>query len=477
MATLLTVPSWINGAEQTHDKSFPVVSPSTGQPCWNATSASPADAICAVEAAEAALPAWKATKPAQRQAILLKAAALLEERAQDLCDIMSAEMGADTFTAENIVLKLAVQMMRDCAYRCSSICGSAPTVLANGQSAMVWKEPYGVVLGITAWNAPYVFASRAIANAISTGNTTVIKSSELAPRCGWAVGRALSDAGLPPGVVNIISCQASDAPDVVKAMIDHPAVKKVNFTGSAAVGRKIAIMCSQNLKPSLMELGGKNSAIILPDADLEKAAQACILGGFANQGQICMATSRLVILKQVASRFFDVLKQRLDAAQAQKSSPPVVVTANSASRLRGVLADAEAKGAKVLSGGQLSSSENTARFLPTVIDEVNPDMEAWKEENFGPLIGCVVAETEDEAVEIANSSPYGLSASIFTQDLRKGFALARKIEAGAVHINTMTIQDEPPLPFGGVKQSGWGRFNAEEGMKEFLVTKCVTWDD
>ncbi|GJN78568.1 hypothetical protein PLIIFM63780_002062 [Purpureocillium lilacinum] len=471
-----TVPSWINGTEETHAESFPVIDPSTGKACWDAASASPADALLAVEAASAALPGWKATKPMLRQSILLKAAMLMEERADELCGYVRTEMGTDAFVARHIILQLAIDMFRDCAGRAPGICGSVPTVKAEGQSAMVWKEPYGVILGIVPWNAPYVFGVRAAATAIATGNTTVLKSSEHTPRSYWALGKVFHDAGVPPGVVNVISCQPTAAAELARVMVEHPAVRKVNFTGSASVGRKVACLCSQNLKPVLLELGGKNSAIILPDADLQKAAQACIMGGFANSGQICMSTDRLLVHIDIEAQFLKALKEGLEALQAQSNSPPLVVSSHSASRLASVLADAQQKGAEIFSGGPPPSGD-AAHFIPTVIGKLSKDMEAYKEENFGPLMGWVTVKDEDEAVEIANNSGYGLSASIFTRDLRKGFALARKLETGAVHINSMTVHDETALPFGGINRSGWGRFNAAEGMEEFLVTKSVTWDD
>ncbi|KAK5991480.1 Vanillin dehydrogenase [Cladobotryum mycophilum] len=472
----LIVPSWINGVEQTHSTTFPVVAPSTGQVCLEAASATPEDAVAATESAAAAWPAWRATKPMERQTILFKAAALMEERIDELAGYMRTEMGADAFASGGFVLPMAIAMLRDIAGRTTAVCGSVPSVQTARQSAMVWKEPYGVILGIVPWNAPYVFGVRSAATAIATGNTTVLKASEMTPGCYWALGKIFHDAGVPPGVVNIISCPPSAAAELAQVMVEHPAVKKINFTGSTAVGRKIARLCSDNLKPVLLELGGKNSAIVLPDADLEKAAKACLSGGFANAGQICMSTDRIIVHADIVSKFLSVLKQVLAVLQDRSTSLPIVVSSSSATRLSSILEDAQAKGASLVSGGPPPPGD-AAHFIPTVVGGLSKEMDAWKEENFGPLIGYVTVNSEDEAVEIANSSGYGLSASVFTKDLRKGFALAKRLEVGAVHINSMTVQDEPNLPFGGINRSGWGRFNAAEGMDEFLYTKSVTWDD
>ncbi|PHH90569.1 hypothetical protein CDD83_3256 [Cordyceps sp. RAO-2017] len=188
-----------------------------------------------------------------------------------------------------------------------------------------------------------------------------------------------------------------------------------------------------------------------------------------------MATDRVIVHADIEADFLQVLKRHLEAAAT--ASPPLVVSSGSAARLGAVLADAKAKGAHVLSGGGAPPAGKAAHFVPTVIGGLTDDMQALKEENFGPLMGYVTAKSEDEAVEVANSTAYGLSVSVFTRDLRKGFALAKRLESGAVHINSMTVHDEVALPFGGVKRSGWGRFNADEGMEEFLVTKTVTWDD
>jgi len=225
-----------------------------------------------------------------------------------------------------------------------------------------------------------------------------------------------------------------------------------------------------------MELGGKNSAIVLPDADLEKAAEACIAGAFLNSGQICMSTDRIIIHAAIKDDFLAVLKTLLPDLASSKH--PVVVSSGSRSRLETIVSQTLARGAKSLRGTLSTGPSETfgAQFIPQIIG-TSEASDFWHEENFGPLVGYVIVDTEDEAIEIANRTEYGLKASVFTRDLRKGLALAKRLECGAVHINSMTVHDEPALPFGGVKSSGWGRFNAEQGLDEFLVTKCVTWDD
>ncbi|KAF4125906.1 Acyl-CoA reductase or other NAD-dependent aldehyde dehydrogenase [Geosmithia morbida] len=474
---MATVPLFINGKEEESSATFDVVSPYTKGTCWRAASATPRDAVRAVEAAEAAFPAWSRTKPTDRRDVLLRAADLLEQRLDECAGYMRTEMGADVGASQFFVVPLSIRMLRDLAGRITSICGSVPVVEQEGQSAMIVKEAMGVVLGIVPWNAPYVFGIRAAACALATGNTTVLKSSEMSPRCYWAIARAFHDAGLPDGCLNVISCRPQDAPAVVDAMIDHPAVRKVNFTGSTAVGRKVAKKCGEALKPCLMELGGKNSSIVCADADLERALREVMAGSFLNSGQICMATDRVILHKDIAPAFMTALGEALKVA-AQEQPPLTLVSSASKERVAKLVSDALSSGAQLISGPLDSdATQQGVRLNRVLVGHVKEHMAIWNDESFAPVAACMVVESDDEAVTMANRGGYGLSAAVFTEDLRKGFALARRIESGAVHINSMTIHDEPVLPHGGVKNSGWGRFNGTMGLDEFLVTKSITWND
>lgn len=260
-------------------------------------------------------------------------------------------------------------------------------------------------------------------------------------------------------------------------MIEHPALRHVNFTGSVPTGRKIAKICGENLKPCLMELGGKNPAIVLEDADLNKAAAECVAGAFLNAGQICMGTDRIYVHDSVAPKFLEVIKATLTAMSKEgPSAPQNVNSAASKTRLAKLVNDAISQGAQLVAGS-LSQDGSPSTFTPTILTGVSPNSTLYNEEAFGPLVDIRTFSTEEDVVKMANSTPYGLHAAIFTRDLRKGLAMAKRIEAGAVHINSMTVHDEPALPMGGMKNSGWGRFNAEEGIDAFLQRKAVTWDD
>lgn len=332
-------------------------------------------------------------------------------------------------------------------------------------------------------NAPFVFGCRSIGSALAAGCTTVIKATEMTPRCYYLLACAFADAGLPPGCLNVISCRPEDAAAVTRIMIEHSAVRKINFTGSTSVGRQVASLCGQNLKPCLMELGGKNAAIVLADADLPKAALQCVLGGFLNSGQICMSTDRVLVHEAVAEPFIEALRAVMTNVFIEQNPPPTIVSEASRNRILGVVEDAKAKGAISVHGDSSEDIiswehiENGVYMRPIIIGKATPEMRIWEEEMFGSVIALATIRSEEEAVKVANSTGYGLSAAIFTEDLKKGLRLAKRLETGAVHINSMTVHDEPALPFGGVKASGWGRFNNAQGLEEFLVTKSVTWMD
>ncbi|KAF2710184.1 aldehyde dehydrogenase family protein [Pleomassaria siparia CBS 279.74] len=476
MASNIVVPLLINGEEVTHSSTYDVKSPLTNTSCWAATSASPDDALAAVSAAQAVFPSWSATKPNVRIAILLKAAAIMEANMEEYAGYLTMEMGANVEAAYSFVLPLAIDMCRNIAGRILGICGSVPVVQKEGQSAMVLREPYGVCFGIVPWNAPYVFGIRSAATAIATGNTTVLKGSELTPRCYWAIGKAFAEAGLPAGVLNIISCRPEDAPQVVNAIIEHAAVRKINFTGSASTGRKIGRVCGENLKPCLMELGGKNAAIVCEDADLNKAAEECIAGAFLNAGQICMSTDRILVHEAILPGLLEAMKTQLAASATSKDLPNVVSSA-SKDRLSALIADALSHGAEIISGVDTQPDTPGTSFVPTILSKVSPSSTLHAQEAFGPLVAISTFATEDQAVDMVNWTEYGLHAAVFTQDLRRGLRIAKRLQVGACHINSMTVHDEPALPMGGVKSSGWGRFNGEEGLEDFLIRRVVTWDD
>ncbi|KAF2875854.1 aldehyde dehydrogenase domain-containing protein [Massariosphaeria phaeospora] len=479
---LYTVPLLINGKETTTTATFPVVSPSSHKTIWNASSASLDDVHAAISAAQDAFPAWSKTRPAARRTILLKAADIFESHADEYGKYMEDETGAQSAFAGGFNVPFAIEMIRDVAGRISSVMGSIPACADETTSALVIKEPYGVVLGIAPWNAPYILGVRAILFALATGNTCILKGSELSPRCFWAIGSVLSEAGVPAGAINVLYHRPEDAAQITTALIEHPAIKKVNFTGSTAVGRIIAQTAGKNLKPVLMELGGKASAIVLEDADLNKAATQCAVGAFLHAGQVCMATERIIVRKEIKAQFLDAFKGAAEGIFGGDKPAPVLVQSAGVDKNKRLVAAAVQAGAQLVHGDhekdeahpETKELSNT-RMRPIIVDGVTKNMELFHTESFGPSVSVIEVASDEEAINIANDTDYGLTGAVFTENLARGFRVARQIESGAIHINAMTIHDETNLPHGGMKLSGWGRFNGSWGMDEFLRTKTITY--
>ena len=286
--------------------------------------------------------------------------------------------------------------------------------------------------------------------------------------------QTLNDAGFPKGVVNVIANAPADAPEVVAALIAHPAVKRINFTGSSKVGKIIAKLAAEHLKPVLLELGGKAPLIVLDDADLDAAVDAAVFGAFANQGQICMSTERLVVDAAIADAFVDKLAKRAAALPSGDPRGHVVlgslVSLDAAERMDALIADAVAKGAKVVAGGKRNGSIVEA----TVIDHVTPQMRIYGEELFGPVKPVIRVNGQDEAIRVANDTEYGLSSAVFSRDVQRAMAVAKRLETGICHINGPTVHDEAQMPFGGVKASGYGRFGSKAVIAEFTELRWIT---
>jgi benzaldehyde dehydrogenase (NAD) len=295
------------------------------------------------------------------------------------------------------------------------------------------------------------------------------------PRTHAAVVRALVDAGLPAGTINLITNAPEDAADVVDELIAHPATRRVNFTGSSKVGRIIAEKAGRHLKRVLLELGGKAPMIVLGDADLDQAAAAASFGAFFHQGQICMSTERIIADRSIAASLTEKLTERASAlpvGDPRESGTAIgpLINADAVQRVSGLVEDARAKGARVLSGGQADGP----CFPPTVLAGVTPKMRLYGEESFGPLVAVIEVDGPDEAVAVANDTEYGLSAAVFSQNVPAALELAQRIESGICHVNDTTVHDEPQMPFGGVKASGWGRFGGRAALEEFTELRWIT---
>ena len=466
----------IDGKSQAAESArrFERQNPLSGAVASRAATAGISDAKAAVDAAARALPAWSALGPNERRAMLSKAADALAARAPDFIARMAAEIGATAGWA-GFNVHLATGMLREAAAMTTQIGGEVIPSDKPGCIAMAVRQPAGVVLGIAPWNAPVILGVRALAMPLACGNTVVLKASEICPGTHSLIGEALQEAGLPAGVVNVITNAPEDAPAVVEALIAHPAVRRVNFTGSTKVGRIVAGIAARYLKPVLLELGGKAPLLVLEDADLDEAVKAAAFGAFMNQGQICMSTERVVVDENIADDFvarFAAKASTLVAGDPHKGNTPlgVLVSREAVQRVQTLIKDALGKGAKLVAGGR----SDGALMDATVLDHVTPDMEIYHEESFGPLACVVRAKGDEAALAIANDTEYGLSAAVFSRDIPRALAVARRIESGICHVNGPTVHDEAQMPFGGVKASGHGRFGGKAGIDAFTELRWIT---
>jgi benzaldehyde dehydrogenase (NAD) len=453
---------------------FERINPLTQEPASKAAAMSAMEARAVADRAAQAFPSWSTFGPNARRALLMKAAAALEARKDDFVGAMMSEVGATAGWAM-FNLMLAAGMVREAAALTTQIGGEVIPSDKPGCLALTLREPVGVILGVAPWNAPIILGVRAIAVPLACGNAVILKASELCPRTHTLIIEAFASAGFPPGVVNIVTNAPKDAADVVGALIDHPAVRRINFTGSTAVGRIIAKRAAEHLKPCLLELGGKAPLIVLEDADLDEAVKAAAFGAFMNQGQICMSTERIIVVDAVAADFvqrFAVKAKSLATGDPREGKTPLgaVVDQKTVKHVNSLIDDATSKGATIIAG----SKADQVLMPATVVDGVTQSMNIYRDESFGPVVGIIRAKDEADAIRIANDSEYGLSAAVFTRDTARGLRVARQIRSGICHINGPTVHDEAQMPFGGVGASGYGRFGGKAGIEQFTELRWIT---
>ena len=453
---------------------FDRLNPVTGEVATTALAMTAADAESAADRAAAAFPVWSALGPNARRALLNTAADALEARAPLFIDEMMGEIGATQGWA-GFNLMLAAGIIREAAAMTTQIGGEVIPSDKPGCIAMALREPVGVILGIAPWNAPIILGVRAIAMPLACGNTVVLKASEQCPRTHALIVEAFEEAGLPEGAVNLVSNAPQDAAEIVGALIDHPAVRRINFTGSTAVGKIIAKRAAEHLKPVLLELGGKAPLIVLDDADLDEAVKAAAFGAFMNSGQICMSTERIIVVDSVADAFVEKFAAKvgtMPVGDPREGKTPLgaVVDRKTVDHVKGLIADAVGAGATQVNGG-----DAIGVLMPAhVVDKVTPAMKLFREESFGPVVAVIRAKDEAEAIALANDTDYGLTAAVFTRDTARGLRVARQIKSGICHVNGPTVHDEAQMPFGGTKASGYGRFGGKAGIDSFTELRWVT---
>jgi salicylaldehyde dehydrogenase len=390
-------------------------------------------------------------------------------------EAMGAEVGASGLWAGFNVF-LAANVFREAAAMVTQIQGETIPTDKPGALSMTVRQPVGVILSIVPWNGTVVLAARAIAYPIACGNTVVFRASEASPKTHMLVADALVQAGFPPGVLNLMTNAPKDGPEVIDALIAHKAVRRINFTGSTRVGRIIAQKAATQLKRCLLELGGKSPQVVLDDANIDEAVKAAVFGSFLYQGQICMSTERLVVDEAVADEF--VAKFAARAKELIMGDPRInpgcvigpMIASESGTRLNAMIDDALSKGAVLACGGKADGAIMSA----TIVDHVKPGMTIYGDETFGPITTVVRVKGVEEAIAVANDTEYGLSAAVFGRDVTRALDVAMRIESGSVHVNGATVQNEAQAPYGGTKNSGYGKFDGRAVIDEFTELKWIT---
>ncbi|MBO9604293.1 MAG: aldehyde dehydrogenase [Novosphingobium sp.] len=456
---------------------FERLNPMTGEVASSAEAMQAGDIPAIAAKAQEGFATWSQMGPNARRAVLMKAAAALEAKKDDFVAAMMGEIGATAGWAM-FNLMLAAGMVREAAAITTQIQGEVIPSDHHGTVAMALREPVGVILGIAPWNAPIILGVRAIAVPLACGNSVILKASESCPRTHALIIEAFAEAGFPEGVVNVVTNAPADAGEVVGALIDAPQVKRVNFTGSTAVGKIIAKRAAEHLKPVLLELGGKAPMLVLEDADLDEAVKAAAFGAYMNQGQICMSTERIIVVDAVAEEFAAKFKAKVETMPVGdpgegKTPLGAVVDRKTVDHCYALIEDAVGKGAALLTGGETTRNVLMPAHL---VDKVTQDMKLFRDESFGPVVGIIRARDEAHAIELANDTEYGLSSAVFTRDTARGLRVARQIHAGICHINASTVSDEPQMPFGGMKASGYGRFGGKAGIDSFTELRWVTFE-
>lgn len=435
------------------------------------------DARAAVEAAHRAFATWSQSLPHERQGVFLRAADELERRRSSIMSLLAHETGCTRHFAD-IQLDFALSLLRQCAGLPYAAVGQVLPSDRPGTQAMAMRRPVGVVAAIAPWNAALTLTGRAVCAPLALGNTVVLKPSEESPACAALWSEVFDAAGLPPGVLNVVTHGPGEAALVGEELISHPLVRRINFTGSTVTGRRLAESAGRHLKRVLLQLGGQNPLIVLDGVDLDYAVDAAAFGAFVHQGQVCMCVRRIYVERAIAEDFSRRFAAKVSSLPMGDPADPrtvigPVINQWSLSTITRRVEEAVARGARVLAGGVAAPP----CYPATVLTDVPPDIELALEETFGPVVVLEVVEDRDEAVARANASDFALTAAVLAADSVQGLEVARRLSAGIVHVNDQPVGDEPQMPFGGSKDSGWGRFGVGFAVEEFTELQWVTTRD
>ena len=475
--TILMDKIYIGGNWQQTKEKFTNLNPTDGS-IWAEVADADIEATeNAIKKANSAFKDWSKISFNARAHYLLKIADEFEKRKDDLVSAIKSEAGGSHGKAmfeSGYIPKL----FRSAASQNYQPIGE---IMPSdyGKISMAIRKPIGVVTVISPWNFPVLLSARGLAFPLAMGNTVVLKPSEETPFTGGIIFAEIFEAaGVPDGVLNVITCSKNNVGKVGDILIEHPHIKGISFTGSTPVGRMIAAKAGAHLKKCCVELGGKDPLIICEDADIEKAALAANFGSFFHQGQVCMSVEKILVHEQVFEKFLDNFKRRASKLklgspnESEQNSIGPIINDNQLMKIKSQLDDAISKGAKIELGGKIEG-----RFIePTILTNISSDMKIYDEETFGPIVIILPFRNDEEAINLANDSQYGLSSGVFTNNEERGFNIANSLETGMCHVNCSSINDEPHIPFGGSKSSGLGRHGGRWSTETFTETRWVTLD-
>ncbi|MCA1023886.1 aldehyde dehydrogenase family protein [Halobacillus litoralis] len=459
---------WKNGSSE---KFVENINPYTEQSIASIPSANEDDLNEAYDAAVQAQESWMSVLPAQKQTYFDKLLHVVQERKDEIVDWLVKESGSTIVKAE-VEYQAAVSIIRESASFPTRMSGTILPSNTPGKENRVYRSPKGVIGIIGPWNFPFHLALRSIAPAVATGNTVVVKPASDAPvTSGLLIADLFEEAGFPEGVINVVVGRGSEIGD---AFVTHPAAKLISFTGSTEVGSHIGELAGKHIKDTALELGGNNAMIVLEDADVEKAVQAAAFGKFLHQGQICMSLNRIIVHESVHDTFVEQFKQKVESLKVGDPSEKdtavgPLINRDAVERIQGDLQKTLDQGAEVLTGGEADGNV----LQPTVLTGVTNEMPIANNEVFGPVASVIQVSSEEEAITVANGSPYGLSGSVFTRDVHRGVEVAKRVETGMIHINDQSVNDEAHVAFGGEKESGLGRFGGEWALDKFTTVKWI----
>lgn len=446
--------------------------PYDGEKLASITVATAAEVDQAYRAAERAQEEWAATNPYARRLVFEKALRIIEDREQEIAAAIVAELGGTHLKAA-FELHLVKEFLREAVQLALRPEGRILPSPVDGKENRVYRVPVGVVGVISPFNFPFLLSIKSVAPALALGNAVVLKPHQNTPVCGGSlVAKVFEDAGLPPGLLNVV---ITDIAEIGDALLEHPVPKAISFTGSDKVGRHVATVCAANFKHAILELGGNSALIVLDDADIDYAVDAAVFSRFVHQGQVCMAANRILVDRSVEERFTEKFVAKVRTLKTGDPSDPAthigpLINSSQAEAVSSLVEQTVRAGATALVHGATEGN----LVAPSVLTGIPEGSPVLTQEIFGPVALVIPFDGEDEAVRIANDTPYGLSGAVHTGDVERGVRLAKRIRTGMIHINDGTVHDEPIVPFGGEKQSGVGRLNGEAMLDAFTTQKWIS---